>query len=181
VSELDEAWTLGLAQAEERARALGRTDVAEYLALRSSNDLIRKVGSEWLLTMFTEAAGKANRTGVGIQTATEHAHRFKVGPAGMVGSSLRLARGVRSLLLEVGWPRTPGDGFIRGGGLACAHIKHLGIQHANEELRLIVNPEGVPSWMVLVKHGPAKEFHQRNVDHHVAILLHDSRNPPKRR
>jgi hypothetical protein len=180
VSELDEAWALGLAEAEANARARGRTDIAEYLALRSSNDLIRSIARGWLLTLFASAAGKANRAGAAIQISTDDAHRFKVGNAGMVGSRLSLERGVRMLLVEVGWPRTPRDGFIRGGGLACANIKHLGIQLANEELRLILNSNGTPSWMVQVKQGSPRELHETDVKVHLAILLNDSRNPPRR-
>ena len=118
MSELDEAWAEGLAEAEARARAAGRTDIAEYLALRSSNDLIRKIASKWLLGMFATAAGEANRAGAAIQISSEEGHRFKVGNNCMVGRSLSLGSGVRMLLVEVGWPRTPRDGFIRGGGLA---------------------------------------------------------------
>ena len=180
MSELDEAWALGLAEAEARARAMGRADIAEYLALRSSNDLIRTIAKDWLVTMFTAAAGEANRAGAAIEFSTDDAHRFKVGNAGMVGSRLSLERGVRKLLIEVGWPRTPRDGFIRGGGLACANIKHLGIQPANEELRLTLNANGAPSWMVQVKLGPERELHEKDVKDHLAILLSDSRNPPRR-
>jgi hypothetical protein len=180
VSELDEAWTLGLAEAEARARVRGRTDIAEYLALRTSNDLIRSIGRDWLLAMFASAAGIANRAGASIQVSTDDAHRFKVGNAGMVGSSLSLKRGVRRLLVEVGWPRTPRDGFISGGGLACGNIKHLGIQPANEELRLILNSHGTPSWTVHVRGGSPRELHETDVKDHLAILLHDSRNPPQR-
>ena len=180
MSELDEAWVLGLAEAEARARATGRADIARYLALRSSNDLIRGIAKDWLLTLFSSAAGKANRAGAAIQISTEDAHHFKVGNAGMAGSSLSLKRGVRLLLVEVGWPRTPRDGFIRGGGLACGNIKHLGIQPANEELRLVLNPNDIPSWMVQVKRGSPREFHETNVKDHLAILLNDSRNPPRR-
>ncbi len=171
MSELDEAWELGLAQAEARARAAGRTDIAEYLALRTSNDLIRKVGSEWLLSLFTATAGNANRAGAAIQISTHEAQRFKVGNAMMVGNRLELARGVRRLLVEVGWPRTPRDGFIRGGGLARAHIQHLGIKPANDELRLILNAEGIPSWLVEPKHEAPRELHEADVQNHVAILL----------
>ncbi len=42
VSELDEAWAAALAEAEQKARLAGRKDVAEYLSLRNSNDLLRK-------------------------------------------------------------------------------------------------------------------------------------------
>ena len=110
MSELDEAWALALAKAEAHARAAGRTDISEYLVLRSSNDLIRKTASKWLLGMFATAAGEANRAGASIKISTEAAHRFKIGNASMVGSRLSLGSGVRMLLVEVGWPRLPHDG-----------------------------------------------------------------------
>lgn len=181
-SELDEAWALALAEAEQRARAAGRTDVTTYLALRTSNDLLRKTGRDWLQTMFVTVAGEANRTGAGIQVSREEDHRFKVGTATMVGSRLSLARGVRMLSVEVGWPRTPHDGFIRGGGLACANIKHLGIKSAGEQLRLVVDSSGVPRWKVYGHHAEREgilELHEANIRNHIAILLNDSRNHPK--
>jgi hypothetical protein len=178
VSELDEAWALGLAKAEARARAAGREDIAEYLALRNSNDLIRKVASDWLLGIFALAAGEANRAGAAIQISTDPAHRFKVGNASMVGSRLSLGRGVRELVLEIGWPRAPRDGFIRGGGLACGYIKHLGIKPANEELRLVLSPSATPGWIVQGKpeaRSESYELHEAHVRNHIAILLSDSR------
>jgi hypothetical protein len=182
LSELDEAWASGLAEAEARARAQGRADIAAYLALRSSNDLIRKVAGDWLLNLFATVAGEANRAGAAIQVSTDDGHRFKVGNASMVGPRLSLANGVRRILVEVGWPRTPRDGFIRGGGLACGHIKHVGIKPANSELRLILNDAGTPSWTVIDKHGSAssagesQELHEIDVKAHVRILLDDLRN-----
>jgi hypothetical protein len=178
VSELEEAWALALAKAEAHARAAGRTDISEYLALRSSNDLIRKTASQWLLRMFATAAGEANRAGASIKISTEDGHRFKVGNARMVGSRLSLGSGVRMLLVEVGWPRLPRDGFIRGGGLAIGNLKHLGIKSANEELRLVLSSNGTPSWIAQKKHGAPiepREFHEANVKNHIAILLADSR------
>ena len=44
MSELDEAWAAALSEAERKARLAGRGDVAEYLALKNSNDLLRKAG-----------------------------------------------------------------------------------------------------------------------------------------
>ena len=178
MSELDEAWALALAKAEARARGAGRTDISEYLALRSSNDLIRKTASKWLLGMFATAAGEANRAGASIKISTADAHRFRVGNASMVGSRLSMESGVRMLLVEVGWPRLPRDGFIRGGGLACSNLKHLGIKPANEELRLVLSGNGTPSWIAQTKHGAPiepQEFHEANVKNHIAILLGDSR------
>jgi hypothetical protein len=171
MSELDEAWAIGLAEAERRARATGRADIAEYLALRNSNDLIRQIAKDWLLGMFTSAAGEANRVGAAIKISREDAHRFKVGNAAMVGNSLSLVCGVRRLLVEAGWPRTPRDGFIQGGGLARGNIKHVGIQIANEELRLVLNAEGTPTWMAQFKHDQPRQLHESDVRDHVAILL----------
>jgi len=176
VSELDEAWTLALAEAKARARAAGRTDVSEYLALRSANDLIRKVASEWLLSLFVRAAGEANRAGGAINISTDDPHRFKVGNATMVGQRLNLGNGVRMLTVEVGWPRAPRDGFIRGGGLACGHIKHRGIKSANEELRLMLRADRTPIWIAEGKHERHLEFHEGDIKKHIAILLDDSRN-----
>ena len=175
VSELDEAWALALAEAEKRARVAGRTDISTYLALRTSNDLLRKTGRDWLQTMFATLAGEANRAGAGIQVSRQDGHRFKVGNAIMVGSRLSLVKGVRLLSVEVGWPRTPLDGFIRGGGLACANIKHLGMKSASEQLRLVVDPSGVPRWNVQGHRAEPHEIHEANIRDHIALLLNDSR------
>jgi len=178
ISELDEAWALALAEAEQRARNTGRSDISTYLALRTSNDLLRKTGRDWLRSMFTSVAAQANRAGGGIQTSSEDGHRFKVGHATMVGSRLSLTSGVRVLSVEVGWPRTPSDGFIRGGGLACANIKHLGLKSANQELRLLVDPSGVPRWKVQADSAGPRELHEASIREHIAILLNE---PPKPR
>lgn len=180
MSELDEAWALALVEAEARARAAGRTDISEYLALRSSNDLIRKTASKWLLGMFATAAGEANRAGAAITISTEDAHRFKVGHASMVGSRLSLGSGLRVLLVEVGWPRAPRDGFIRGGGLACGNIKHRGIKSADEELRLVLSARGTPSWIMEGKRASHLELHEGDIKTHIALLLDDSRNQTTR-
>jgi len=179
VSELDEAWALSLAEAERRAREAGRTDISTYLALRTSNDLLRKTGQDWLLAMFGAVAGEANRTGGGIQISKEDGHRFKVGHATMVGSRLSLTKRVRILFVEVGWPRTPSDGFIRGGGLACANIKHLGLNSANEQLRLVVDRSGVPRWKAQSDGENHHEIHEANIRAHISILLDDAPKPKK--
>lgn len=178
MSELEEAWAFALAEAERRARAAGRTDISEYLALRNSNDMIRKIAGEWLLEIFTAAAGEANRAGAAIQITTEAGHRFRVGNASMVGSRLSLGNGVRLLSVEMGWPRAPRDGFIRGGGLACGYVKHRGIKSATEELRLVIGANGTPTWIVEGQNASSgadpralHELHEVNVKKHVALLL----------
>ena len=174
--ELDEAWALALAEAEKRARAAGRTDLSTYLALRTSNDLLRQTGRDWLQQMFTLIAGEANRAGAGIQISKDDGHRFRMGNATMVGSRLSLANGVRMILVEVGWPRTPRDGFISGGGLACANIKHVGIKSASEQLRLLLDSSGVPRWNAQGHRAEPYEIHESNIRKHIAILLSDSQN-----
>jgi hypothetical protein len=176
VSELDEAWALALEEAKKRARAAGRTDIATYLALRTSNDLLRKTGRDWLQAMFATVAGEANRNGAGIRILKEDRHHFKVGNATMVGSRLSLAKGVRTLFVEIGWPRAPRDGFIRGGGLACANIKHLGIKSAGEQLRLVIDPSGVPRWNVQSHDAEPQAIHEADIRNHIAILLDDKKN-----
>jgi hypothetical protein len=177
MSELDEAWTIALAEAESRARTAGRTDLSEFLALRNANDLYRKVGSDWLLTTFTTVAGEANRAGASLQLKREDTHRFKIGSATMVGALVNLENGVRRLSVEVGWPRTPRDGFIRGGGLACARIKHLGMKSVNEQLRLILDPAGTPRWIVRENDEHFREVHEDDVRRHVSILLDQPSRP----
>lgn len=174
VSELDEAWALAVAEAEIRARTAGHHDVAEYLALRASNDLLRQTAIEWLLNTFTVLAGEANRTGGSIQISRNDNHRFRVGNATMVGRLLTLKSGVRTLSIEAGWPRTPSDGFIRGGGLACANIRHMGIKSASQELLLKQSTTGAPSWTVVNPTGPS-ELHEANARQHVTLLLHEVR------
>jgi hypothetical protein len=171
VSELDEAWAFVLAEAEQRARLAGRTDIAEYLALRNSNDLLRKTGVDWLHTSFTELAGHANRQGSAIQITNDTEHRFRVGNATMVGRLLTLKSGVRTLFVEAGWPRTPADGFIRGGGLACGNIRHLGISAASEQLLLIKSDKGGPRWMVVNKHTGRLQLSSHGIGRHLEILV----------
>jgi hypothetical protein len=172
VSELDEAWALALAEAERRARRSGRSDVAEYLALRASNDLARTAGIDWLLKTMTVMAGEANRAGAGVQLARQDAHRFRVGSATMVGTLLTFRAGVRQLSIEAGWPRTPRDGFVRGNGLASGNIKHFGLRGADEELLLVrQSSNDAPQWVVLEKTGERSQLVEARMRRHLERFL----------
>ena len=171
MSELDEAWAAVLAEAEQRARSVGRNELAEYLSLRNSNDLLRKAGVDWLLNSFTSLAGEANRVGASIKISNVDAHRFRTGMSTMVGNLLTLTNGVRTLFIEAGWPRTPRDGVVRGGGLACGNIRHLGMKAVSEELLLMKLGTGTPSWSVAKEHGPRTTLHESHLRRHLAILL----------
>jgi len=173
MSELDEAWAAALSEAEQKARLAGRKDVAEYLSLKNSNDLLRTAGIRWLMETFTIAAGEANRDGGSIQISRNNDHRFSVGNATMVGQLITLNYGVRTLFIEAGWPRVPRDGIVRGGGLACANIRHLGLRNVSEELLLAKTSTGAPGWKSLTK--PRPQLHTSDVHRHIAILLDKTR------
>ena len=170
MNELDEAWDLALAAARARARASGHRDIADYLDLRRRNDLLRRTAADWLAQSVISLAGKANRAGAGIQIDQADAHRFQRGQASMVGKRITLRRGVRALTIEWGWPRTPRDGIVRGGGLACANIKHFGRPRFNEELLLLCSAKGSPQWFVIKKNDGRSLLCESRLEHHLSIL-----------
>lgn len=169
MSELDEAWAVALSEAEQKARLAGRGELADYLALRNSNDLLRKAGIDWLVSSFLNHAGDANRHGASIQVANVDGHRFRMGNSTMVGPQITFSNGVRKLFVEAGWPRMPRDGIVRGGGLAAAQIRHLGIKTANDELLLSKSATGVPQWTSVTKQRYT--FLEYHIRHHLALLL----------
>jgi hypothetical protein len=171
MSELDEDWTQVLAEAERRARAQGRGDLVEYLRLRASNDQARMTGVGWLFETFTQLAGEANRAGAGVQVSREAGHRFAVGGATMVGTLLTLKSGVRQLLIEAGWPRAPGDGFVSGNGLACGRIRHFGITSANEDLLLVRAQDGTPQWLATDRRGARAQLLEERARQHVRKFI----------
>jgi hypothetical protein len=118
---------------------------------------------------FTTLAGEANRAGGSIKISRQEDHRFAVGSSTMVGRLLTLTNGVRTLFVEAGWPRMPRDGVVRGGGLACANIRHMGIPRAGDELLLTKTNTGAPTW----KSVSNKRFalHEADIRHHISILL----------
>jgi len=171
VSELEEAWELALAEAHRRAQSAGRTDIAEYLRLRASNDLSRRAGIDWLMSTFEKLAGDANRAGASLQISRELSHRFAVHNATMVGPRLSLNFGVRSLSIAAGWPRVPSDRFVRGGGLAHARVQHFGKQSLNQELLLVRSGDTSPSWVVLEDTEKKEPFRESGIRAHLAKLI----------
>lgn len=171
MSEFDEEWARVLAEAEQRARARGRGDVANYLTLRQTNDCARSAGADWLFSTFIEHAGRANRNGSSIRIERREAHRFHLGNSVMVGTLLTLQSGVRSLMIEAGWPRAPRDGIVRGGGLAQARIRHFGLRNADEELLLVYAENKMPQWLVLERTGERNLLLEERVARHILKLL----------
>lgn len=171
MTELDEAWALALAEAERRARASGRGDIAEYLALRASNDLLRSTGVDWLLSTLTLIAGEANRAGASIIFEKDDTHRFSVGGAIMVGPRVTFRSGVRKLTIEAGWPRMPRDGIVRGQGLACARIGHFGKRSADQDLLLVRSSAGAPEWFILEESGKRDVLIEARLRRHIETFL----------
>ena len=170
MNELDEVWANMISEAIARARTGGRGDVAEYLALKATNDTIRAASVKWLSDAMLEIAARANRDNARITIENENPHRFAVGGATMVGSFLRFRQGVRCLTLEAGWTRTPADGFMRGGALAAARISHFGITEANTDLVLIRDGE-LPRWFSVDKNDRRNLFGSEHLERHFQLFL----------
>jgi len=171
LDNLDEEYERLVAEAQARARGGGRSTAHDYLDLRAANDAARERAVEWLLELFTAAAGELNRKGAGLTLARTDAHRFRVGNSTMVGERLVLRRGVRALTVEAGWPRAPRDGIVRGGGLASALVGHFGDARAGEELLLVPEPDSDPRWFVIEKTGDRAELHPKHLKRHLSRLL----------
>lgn len=170
MNELDEVWTEMMNRAISEARETGRRDVAEYLALKATNDFIRQTSAQWLFDSMLEIAAQYNRERASVVSIeNENPHNFAFNEANMVGSRLRLRQGVRCLSLEAGWTRTPTDGFMRGNALAAARITHFGIARANEEL-VLLREENLPQWFSIDKSERKTVFDSRNLQKHFQVF-----------
>ncbi len=170
MNELDELWQKKIVEATIKAKAAGCSDIAEYLALKAGNDALRAAGCEWLFESFLELSQEVNKKGIKLTIENEIPHRFTVGNATAVGSLLRFSYRVRSLIVEAGWTRTPGDGFMRGGALAYARISHFGISKANAELLLIRTNENSPHWFSSDTEGQRHLFSSNSIRQHFSIF-----------
>jgi hypothetical protein len=171
MNELDEVWTQMMQNAIRSAHSTGRTDVAEYLTLKARNDQIRATSCRWLFESFTELSDEVNRKGIRLNIENQNPHRFAVGNATMVGSLISFHHGLRNLTVEAGWTRTPQDGFIRGGGLACARISHFGMSKHNAELILVRSNENVPQWFSVTKEGKRSPISSDSLREHFNLFL----------
>lgn len=171
MDELNETWAKMINEATAKARSQGRADVAEYLALKFANDQFRATACRWLFDSFVELSDKANRRGIKLEIENINLHRFAVGHSTMVGSLLKLKRGVKNLTIEAGWTRTPQDGFIRGNGLARARISHFGMSKQNVELLLVRSAENVPQWFAIDREEKRRIFNSTGLQNHFDIFL----------
>jgi len=170
MNELEQIWTQKLSEARVKAQTAGREDVADYLALRATNDMIRQTSVKWLFESLLEITAEANRNGANIQIETENQHRFQYGNSSLAGSLARFRQGVRCLILEAGWTRTPADGFMRGGALAVARVTHFGLSKHNAEL-FLVSEKDLPGWFAVDKSGTRELFDAKNLQRHFQVFL----------
>lgn len=170
MNELDEVWSQKLSDALIRAKTEGRGDVADYIALRTTNDNLRQTSIKWLFDSLIEIAAFANRNGNAVTFETKNQHQFKVGNSTLSGASISLRQGVRCLTVEAGWTRLPADGFMRGGGLALGRLSHFGISKHNAELFLVLQND-TPSWFSSDKNGKRENFDSRHLNAHFQIFL----------
>ncbi len=159
-----------LAEASEKARSGNRHDVADYLELKASNDLIRLTGVKWLFETLTEHAAVANRSSAAVAIERTEPHSFSYRGANIVGTSLSFRYGVRCLTVEAGWTRTPADGFMRGGGLAFARLRHFGIPKANVDMALFMNGQK-PVWQLLTEERTAEQVNSHALIAHISLLI----------
>lgn len=171
MNELNEFWANSINEAINQARAQGRHDVADYLSLKASNDEIRAASSRWLFESMLEIAHEAMRGGLNIKIENENPHRFEMNKATMVGSLLEFKFGIRGLTVEAGWTRTPPDGFMRGGALACARLVHFGQAKHNAELLLTRFNDSAPQWLAVDREGRRTAFDSNNLREHFRIFL----------
>jgi hypothetical protein len=142
MNELDENWSAMLNFAMQKAAADGRSDVADYLRLKTENDLVRDAGVRWLFDSMIAIAMTRENVEKGVTAERVEPHSFPHGPSNISGSMLKISHGVRCLTAEAGWTRTPSDGFMRGGALAIGRLTHFGMPKGNCEIMLVRGSDG---------------------------------------
>ena len=171
MAELDEKWAAMLDEAVTRARAAGRSDVADYLQLKALNDAVREAGVRWLIDSLVAVATADASLASLISIERVEPHRFYRQGANIVGVQTIIRHGVRRLTLEAGWTRTPGDGFMRRGALATARIAHFGMSRSNSEIDLLRSPDGVLWFEADVAGKSGLPFGGQRLREHFDLLL----------
>lgn len=162
-----------LSDAIENARATGRDDIADYLALKAANDSVRQREMDDLFKAFIGIALSAENVARNVRVERESPHIFEHSAAKMKGSLLKMSRGLRCLSVEAGWTRAPGDGFMRKGAMAAARIAHFGIPEKNTVLMLKPDADAY-SWFELRNDSLLTvPFLPEDVERHLNIFLSD--------
>ena len=172
MTDIEEILTQDFNFAIEEAKATNRFEVADYLTLRASNDAIRKECTKWLFDRVLEIVIAFNKHGAKIKLTQKEKHNFSFGNANLRGQLLKLQQGVRCLEIEVGWTRTPSDGFMRGGALACARISNFGFSKRDEEL-VLLKFDNRPQWFSVAEDNHRISFNVQSLRKHFETFLGD--------
>ncbi len=167
---LNEVWEQLIAEAAKNPSSVPDEGFADFIAVKTANDQVRESSVRWLLDTMRRAAEHANGKGVQIAIETADPHRFSIEKMHLAGALLRFRQGIRSMTVEAGWTRTPGDGFMRGNALAVARITHFGVPRANAELHLIRH-EDRPQWFTVTNIGLRVSFEIQDLIKHFQIFL----------
>ena len=173
MAEPDELWDSLPAEMFDFARAASRRDINDLIALKVSNDEIRQRAVDWLLGVFTELSGQLNRRNIPVEIERHEPHNFAAFKANMAGVKVNLRHGIRCLSIEAGWTRTPSDGFMRGGALAVAHIRHFGLKRHSMDLALL-KIDDRPQWHSIDSENVAHPVEIAELARHLAILVNIS-------
>lgn len=152
------------------AKMTGRYELADYLALRTTNDAVRRESIKWLYDGVLEIVFAFNNHGANIKIDQKEKHSFKFGNSNLSGSVLNLRQGVRCLSFEAGWTQSPGDGIMKAGALACARISHFGFAKQTEELALH-RFEDTPQWFSLDGENHRISFNLKGLRKHFETFL----------
>ena len=143
---------------------------AEYLSLRSANDLVREKGKQWvfetLSALCTEAGPEA--------LLARQDWQFEVGRSVMVGERFGIRHRGRTLVVEIGWPREPAHGFVPDQGLARGRISlsaspMLSPRPLQEIILKTGSPE--PRWYSIEGGKVGGEFGAAQLSQHIKAML----------
>ena len=170
VAEISEFWSEFL-----NGQAAGSADpehrvVADLIALKATNDEIRGRAVDWLIASFTKLAAHANRHNFSVEIERKEPHNFAAYGANMVGVKTSFRYGIRCLTVEAGWTRTPSDGFMRGGALAVAHIRHFGLKQHSMDLALLKTGDR-PAWFEIDSDNTARPVELESLIRHMSLLI----------
>jgi hypothetical protein len=170
VVEISEFWSEIVARHSGGPGDPNRRIVADFIALKATNDEIRGRAIEWLIASFTELAAHANRKNIPIEIERKEPHSFAAYGANMVGVKTSYRHGIRCLTVEAGWTRLPSDGFMRGGALAVAQIRHFGLRQHSLDLALLKTGDK-HDWFEIDNENTARPIQIENLIRQMRVLI----------
>lgn len=170
MESLDAPYEDDIQIAIERAKLNGRYDLANYLSLRASNDVLRQEAVKWLFDTILEIVFAFNRHGARIKIEHIRDHKVKYRSSLLSGEKLELQQGLRCLTAEAGWTQRIDDAVMRGGSLAFSRLSHFGYKKETEEIELL-KFEGKPQWFGVRGEKLRESFNVSSLKRHFEVFL----------